>query len=102
MRNRAEIERCANAGHDAAADQAGAVERYLLWNGNRLLVRHHAVFAERPEEHQLLQLPAIRQRGAAVAIERHALRPFAEILLAQDRRVAVAIKAMPAMRIPGQ
>ena len=42
------------------------------------------------------------ERGAALAVERHALRPFAEILLAQDRRVAVAIEAMPAMRVPRQ
>src|SRR3954453_18924648 len=100
MRDRAEIERRAHAGHDAAADQAGAVERDLLRHGNRLLIRYHAIFAERPEIHQLLQLPAIRQRYAAFAVERHALRPFPEILLAQDRRVAVAVKAMPAMRIP--
>ena len=46
MRDRAEVERCARARHDAAADQAGAVERNLLRNRYRLLVGHDAIFAE--------------------------------------------------------
>src|ERR1700736_3900255 len=100
MRDGAEIECRADARHDATADQAGAVERDFLGHGNGLLIGHHAVFAERSEEHQLLKYAAIGQRRAAFADERHRLRSLAEILLAQDRGVAVAAKAVAAMRLP--
>ncbi len=100
MRDRAEIEGRADAGHDAAADQARAVERNIFWNGNGLLVSHDTIFAERSQEHQLLKRAAIGQRRAAFAIERQRLRSLPEILLAQDRGVAVAVKAMAAVRIP--
>ena len=55
-----------------------------------------------PRNISCCKLAAVGQRGAAFAVERTRLRPFAEIFLAQDRRIAVAIKAMPAMRIPRQ
>jgi hypothetical protein len=69
-------------------------------NRNSLLIGHDAVFAERSQKHQLPKRAAIGQHGAIFAIKRQRLRPFVEILLAQDRCVAVAIKAMPAVRIP--
>ncbi len=100
MRDGAEIECGTRAGHDAATDQAGAVERNLLRDRDRLLIGHDAIFAERAQKHQLLQLPAVGQASAGLAVERDALRSLAEILLAQDRRIAIAIEAMPAMRIP--
>ncbi len=100
MRDRAEIERRTGAGHDATTDQAGAVERNLLRHRNGLLVGHHAVFAERAQKHELLQLLAVGERGARLPVESNTLRPFTEILLAKDRRIAVAVKAVPAMRIP--
>ena len=43
-----------------------------------------------------------RRARAACAVELHARAAPAEIILAQDRQVAVAIEAMPAMRIPRQ
>ena len=45
---------------------------------------------------------AVVQARLALAVELHGLRALAEIFLAQDRQVAVAIEAMPAMRIPRQ
>jgi DNA-binding GntR family transcriptional regulator len=92
----------ADAGHDAAADQAGAVERNFLRDRNCLLIGYDAIFAERSQEHQLLQGTTVGERSPAGAVERQRLRPLAEIFLAQDRRIAVAIKAVPAMRIPRQ
>ena len=85
VRDRAQIERGACTGHNAAADQASAVERDLLGNRNGLLIRDDAIFAETSQKHQLLQIAAVGQHGAAFAIERASLRPSAEILLAQDR-----------------
>src|SRR5436190_2064869 len=70
MGNGAEIERGADAGHDAAADQAGAVEWNLLRHGDRLLIADNAVLAERSQEHQLAQLAAATERRAHAAIER--------------------------------
>ena len=97
-----EIERRARAGHHTAADQAGAIKRNLLRHHNRLLVRHDAVFAERTEIHQVLQAAAVAQHRPAVAVETSRFRPLAEISFAQNRRVAVAVKAMAAVRIPRQ
>ena len=50
MRDRAEIKRRADPGHDTATDQAGPVERDLLRHHNGLLVRHDAIFAERSDD----------------------------------------------------
>src|SRR3954451_15265174 len=97
MRDSAEIERSADTRHDAAADQASAVERNFLRYRYRLLIGYDAVFAERSQEHQLLKRAPTVERRAAATIERHRLRPLAEIFLAQNRRVAVAIEAMPAI-----
>src|SRR5262245_10619774 len=100
MGDGAEIERRTDAGHDAAADQAGAAERNLLRHRNRLLIADDAVFPERSQKHQLPQLAAAGERSAHAAVERNSLRPLAEILLAQDRRIAIAVEAMPAIGIP--
>src|SRR6201999_3491715 len=80
----------------------GAIEWNFLRHHDRLLVGYDAVFTEGANEHQLLEVATVSQRTAAIAVERHGLRSLAEIFLAQDRRVAVAIEAMTAMRVPRQ
>ena len=100
MRDSTDIERCAHTCHDATADQAGPVERYLLGDWSGLLVGHDTIFGKRAQEHQLLKLAAIGQHATAFAVERARVRSLPKILLAKDRGIAVAVEAMPAMRIP--
>lgn len=64
--------------------------------------RHDAIFCQGAEVHQVFELAPVAQTRAARAIKLHGERRLAEISLAQDRQLAVAIEAMPAMRIPGQ
>src|ERR1700760_638696 len=95
-----DVERAADAGHHATADQAGLLERQFLLHHDRLLRRHDAVLGERAKIHQMLQLAAVLQLRAASAIELHRKRTLTQIILAEDRQVAVAIKAMGEMRVP--
>src|SRR5262249_15429456 len=95
-----DIERRADAGHHAAADQAGAIERDVRRDHDRLLLLHDAIFAEGTDEHQMLELFAVRAPRLGAAVELQRLRALAEIILAQDREAAVAIVAGPAMRVP--
>ncbi len=81
-----DVQRRADPGHDPAADKAGAVEWNVLRNRHRLLLLDDAVFSERAEKHQVLELAAIRQTRLAVAVELHRLRSLREIVLAQDGR----------------
>src|SRR5262249_27033694 len=97
-----DVERRADARHHAAADQAGAIERDVPRNRDRLLLLHDAVFAEGADEHQMLELFAACAPRLGGAIELHRLRTLGEIVLAQDREAAVAIVAVAAMRVPRQ
>src|SRR6202000_1787096 len=69
---------------------------------DRLLRRHDAVFRERAKIHQMLQLTAIFQCRPASTVELNRKRRLLKIRFAQNRKIAIAIEAVPAMRIPGQ
>ena len=97
---RGDVQRRADAGHHAATDQAGLLERQLLLHHNRLLGRYDAIFGERAEIHQMLQLAAVPEPCTTGAVELHGKRSLAQIILAEDRQIAIAIEAMTAMRIP--
>ena len=97
-----DVERRPDAGHHAAANQAGAVEGNIAGDGDRLLLRHDAILAEGAEKHQVLEFFTARAPRLAGAVELHRLRPFGEVILAQDRQAPVAVIAMAAMRIPRQ
>ncbi len=97
-----DIERGAHPRHDAATDEAGTIKRHVLGNGDGLLIRNDAIFAEGAQEHQMLERLAALQPRLALPVELNRLRAFGEIFLAEDRNIAIAIEAMPAMRIPGQ
>src|SRR5262249_61768533 len=64
-----DIERGADTGHHAAADQAGAVERDVRGNRDRLLLLNDANFAEGAEDHQVLELFAVRAPRLAGTVE---------------------------------
>src|SRR5262252_930388 len=97
-----DIERRADARHHTAADQAGAIERDVRRDHDRLMLLHDAIFAEGADEHQMLELFAARAPRLRGAVELQRLRALAEIILAQDREAAVAIVAVAAMRVPRQ
>ena len=83
---RATFKRCTDARHHSASDQAGAVERDLVSDRDRLLLLHDAVFAEGAEEHQMLELAPISEPGLAF-LRRTQPRcgPSRKVIRAQDR-----------------
>jgi hypothetical protein len=82
--------------------KAGAIERDVHRDRDRLLLLYDAIFAESADEHQMLELFAVRAPRLRGAVELHSLRALGKIILAQDGEAAVVIVAVAAMRVPRQ
>ena len=90
-------DRRAEAGREAAGEQAGAVQRRLGVDPGERDLRHHGVLGERRGAHEVAQrLPAAREARRAVG-------QVAEVLLLADRQAEVrqraqAVDALAALR----
>jgi hypothetical protein len=91
----------ADAGHHAAAEQAGAIERHLVGHLDRARLGHDRVLGMRRDHREVIE-PASVPAQPRRAVEQVAARLLAGERLAQDRQVAVAVEAVAAMRVPGR
>ena len=92
--------RRSHAGHYATANDAGAIERNLPRDRDRAGFGNNGVFRMRGRHGIMVHLVATALH-ARTPVEQKALWLVACERFAQDRLVALAVVAMPAMRVPG-
>src|SRR5690606_39214763 len=86
-------------GHHAATDQAGAVERDLLRHHDRARLGDDGALGVRRNHREMMKL-LLPDPESRAAIEKVAGRLVAGERLAQDRLIAIAVKAVSAVRVP--
>jgi hypothetical protein len=92
--------RGAHAGHHAAADQAGAIERDGLRHRDRARLGHHRVLRVCGGHGEVVEHPVAVEPVARAAVEHAPGRLVTAERFAQDRLVALAVEAVPAVRVP--